>query len=122
MSNNVFTLDAMRSEIELEFAPFQMDLGDGKVVTLRNILRLPKKSRDAVYKLLDAMTELQKNEDDSGLANTEKSAELALQIIPLVADSEKLGKQLVEAIEEDLALTLRVFSSWMGTDQGKADS
>jgi hypothetical protein len=123
MSNNTFTLDAMRAEIEKEFAPFTMDLGDGKVVVLRNLLRIPKKNRDTIYALLDDLNELQKNDEDSGLVNTEKSAQIALEIIPLVADSEKLGRQLVEAIEEDLALTLRVFSSWMGNgDQGKADS
>jgi hypothetical protein len=45
-----------------------------------------------------------------------------LRILPLVADSEKLGRQLVESIEEDLALTLRVFSRWMdGTQAGEAE-
>ena len=119
--SNIFTLDSMREEVEKEFAPFQMELEDGKVVTLRNLLLIPKKDRDIIYALLDELGELQKAEG-SGLVNTEKSAQVALQIIPLVADSEKLGKQLVAAIEEDLALTLRVFSSWMGNDQGKADS
>jgi len=122
MSNNLFTLDAMRAAVEKEFAPFQMELPDGKVITLKNLLRVPKKNRDQVYALLDEMSVLQKD-DTSGLASTEKSAQIALKIIPLVADSEKLGKELVSAIEEDLALTLRVFSTWMdSSNAGEADS
>lgn len=120
---NVFTLDSMREEIEKEFAPCQFELPDGKTVTLRNILRLPKTGREKVYALLDELADIQKQDDaDGGLVATEKSAEIALKIFPLVADSEKLGRQLVESIEEDLALTLRVFSTWMeGTQAGEAE-
>lgn len=118
---NIFTLDSMREEIEREFAPCVIDLGGGDTVTLQNILRLPKKLRETVFKLLDDMND--DTDEDTGLAATEKSAEIALKILPLVADSEKLGKQLVAAIEDDLALTLRVFSNWMeGTQVGEAES
>lgn len=124
--SNVFTLDSMREEIEKEFAPCQIDLADGKVVTLRNLLRVPKKNREEVYTLLDELTEAQKTsegeeEANASLLSTERSAQIALKIFPLVADSEKLGRQLVDSIEEDLALTLRVFSAWMeGTQAGEA--
>ena len=119
--SNVFTLDALRDDIEKEFAPCQFELPDGKTVTLRNILRLPKSSREEVYKLLDELAADQ-DEEGSGLAATENSAQIALKILPLVADSEKLGRQLVESIEEDLALTLRVFSVWMdGTSVGEPE-
>lgn len=122
--SNVFTLDSMREEIEKEFAPCQINLADGKVVTLRNLLRVPKKNREEVYTLLDELAEAQKSDEDEStgsLLATEKSAQIALKIFPLVADSEKLGRQLVESIEEDLALTLRVFSAWMeGTQAGEA--
>lgn len=119
---NVFTLDSMREEIEKEFAPCQFELADGKTVTLRNILRLPKAGREKVYALLDELADIQKQDDEGGLVVTEKSAEVALKILPLVADSEKLGRQLAESIEDDLALTLRVFSTWMdGTQAGEAE-
>jgi hypothetical protein len=120
--SNVFTLDSMRSEIEREFAPCQIELAEGKTVTLRNLLRVPKTNRELIYALLDELSEIQKADDDKGLVSTEKSAQIALQIFPLVADSEKLGRQLVESIEDDLALTLRVFSRWMdGTQVGEAE-
>jgi hypothetical protein len=112
----------MREEIEKEFAPCQIEV-EGKTLTLRNLLRVPKKNREEIYALLDELGELQRvdDEDGSSLVNTEKSAQIALRILPLVADSEKLGRALVESIEDDLALSLRVFSRWMeGTQAGEA--
>jgi hypothetical protein len=121
MANNIFTLDAMREEIEREFAPFQLDI-DGKTLTLRNLLRVPKKDREEVYGLLDELAKVGDGESDSSLSNTEQSAQIALKIIPLVSDNTKLANILVENIEDDLALTLRVFSSWMGATQaGEAE-
>lgn len=120
---NIFTLESMREEIEREFAPFQIDLGDDKVVTLRNVLRLPKKDRDVVYRLLDELSSDSESDSETGLSSTERSAEVALKIFPLVAESEKAGRQLVESLGDDLALTLRVFSAWMkGAQVGEAES
>ena len=113
--NNVFTLDAMREEIEKEFAPFQIEV-DGEKLTLRNLLRVPKNRRDEVYGLLDELSAAQES-DEGTLSVTEKSAQIALKIIPLVADKEKLARTLVERIEDDLALTLRLFNVWMEATQ-----
>jgi Ca2+-binding EF-hand superfamily protein len=121
MANNIFTLDAMREEIEREFAPFQLDI-DGKTLTLRNLLRVPKKDREQVYSLLDELSKVGDSDSDGSLTSTELSAQIALKIIPLVSDNTKLANLLVENIEDDLALTLRVFSSWMGATQaGEAE-
>jgi hypothetical protein len=115
MSKNVFTLDAMREEIEREFAPFQIEV-DGEKLTLRNLLRVPKNRRDEVYGLLDELSAAQES-DEGTLSVTEQSAQIALKIIPLVADKEKLARTLVERIEDDLALTLRLFNVWMESTQ-----
>lgn len=115
MPNNIFTLDAMRAEIEKEFAPFQIEV-DGEKLTLRNLLRVPKNRRDEVYGLLDELSAAQES-DEGTLSVTEKSAQIALKIIPLVADKEKLARTLVERIEDDLALTLRLFNVWMESTQ-----
>ena len=115
MPNNIFTLDAMREEIEKEFAPFQIEV-DGEKLTLRNLLRVPKNRRDEVYGLLDELSAAQES-DEGTLLVTEKSAQIALKIIPLVADKEKLARTLVERIEDDLALTLRLFNVWMESTQ-----
>jgi hypothetical protein len=122
---NIFTLDSMRDEIEREFAPFQIEVG-GENLTLRNLLRVPKKNRDEVYGLLDEMTAAQDSVEGT-LSATEKSAQIALRIIPLVSDNEKLARKLVEKIEDDLALTLRLFNVWMeatqvGNSEGSSNS
>lgn len=117
---NIFTLDAMREEIEREFKPFQIELG-GETLTLRNLLRVPKSKRDRVYGLLDELSDIQ-GSDEGALSVTEKSAQVALEVIPLVADNEKLARKLVEKIEDDLALTLRLFNVWMeATQAGEAE-
>jgi hypothetical protein len=113
--SNIFTLDAMREEIEREFAPFQIKV-DGEKLTLRNLLRVPKTRRDEVYGLLDELSAAQDSVEGT-LSATEKSAQIALKIIPLVADNEKLARKLVENIEDDLALTLRLFNVWMEATQ-----
>jgi hypothetical protein len=119
--SNIFTLDSMREEIEREFAPFQLDI-EGKTLTLRNLLRVPKKHREQVYALLDELSKVGDGENEGSLTNTEASAQIALKILPLVADNEKLANILVANIEDDLALTLRVFSTWMGNTQaGEAE-
>lgn len=128
--SNTFTLDSMKEELQKEFAPCVIELSTGESVTLRNLLRVPKKARDAVYPLLDELTELQKTNDDKkddekdslSLVETEKTAEIAVKILGLVADPAPLGKKLVESIEDDIVLTLRVFNAWMeGTQAGEAD-
>ena len=119
--SSIFTLDNLRKEVEKEFAPFQIDV-DGDTLTLRNLLRVPKLRRDEVYGLLDELSEVQ-DSDEGTLSVTEKSAQIALKIIPMVADKEKLARTLVERIEDDLALTLRLFNVWMSATQpGEADS
>jgi hypothetical protein len=119
--SSIFTLDNLRKEVEKEFAPFQIDV-DGEKLTLRNLLRVPKNRRDEVYGLLDELSAVQES-DEGTLSVTEKSAQIALKIIPMVADKEKLARTLVERIEDDLALTLRLFNVWMSATQpGEADS
>jgi hypothetical protein len=117
--SNVFSLDSMREELERQFAPVTVEFEDKEVV-LRSLLRISKSKREQVYALLDELTALQ--EDNAGLASTEDSAQIVLQILPLVADDEKLCRKMVEAIGDDLALALRVFSAWMDATQvGEAD-
>jgi hypothetical protein len=119
--SNIFTLDSMREEIEKEFAPFQLTI-EGKTLTLRNLLRVPKKHREEVYALLDELAAVSDKDEESSLSSTEKSAQIALKILPLVSDNEKLANILVTNIEDDLALTLRVFSKWMAATQaGEAE-
>ncbi|UJD20865.1 tail assembly chaperone [Mycobacterium phage Zimmer] len=120
---NVFTLDSVREEVEREFAPVTVDMAEGSVV-LRNVLRVPKLRRDKVFSLIDSLDAATKDEDGKpipeeklGLEHMEKTAGIAVELIRLVADSDKLGEILCDILSDDVALTLAVFGKWMDTTQ-----
>ncbi|QFG12523.1 tail assembly chaperone [Mycobacterium phage Toaka] len=125
---NVFTLDSVREEVEKEFAPVTVDMAEGSVV-LRNVLRVPKLRRDKVFKLIDELESATKDEDGKeiapealGMEHMEKTAGIAVELIRLVSDSDKLGETLCTILEDDVALTLAVFGKWMEVTQpGEAE-
>lgn len=109
---NVFTLDSLREEVEREFAPVEIGLSDGSTVTLRNLIRLPKKQREAA---LAKLKDLEDAEDSEG--QTDKFgalAEAALGVLAIVADD---GGQLVKELDGDVGLTMKVLNVWMGASQ-----
>ncbi|QGJ90174.1 tail assembly chaperone [Mycobacterium phage SheaKeira] len=120
---NVFTLDSVREEVEREFAPVTVDMAEGSVV-LRNVLRVPKLRRDKVFKLIDDLEAATKDEkgkeiaiESLGMEHMEKTAGIAVELIRLVCDSDKLGEILCGILEDDVALTLAVFGKWMEVTQ-----
>ncbi|QFG14934.1 tail assembly chaperone [Mycobacterium phage BogosyJay] len=120
---NIFTLDSVREEVEREFAPVTVDMPEGSVV-LRNVLRVPKLRRDKVFKLIDDLEAATKDEagkpipeDQLGMDHMEKTAGIAVELIRLVADSDKLAEILCGILEDDVALTLAVFGKWMEVTQ-----
>jgi hypothetical protein len=119
--SNTFSLDDLREEVERDFAPVEIELSDGSTVTLRNLLRLPRKDRDAVMRLITEMQDLNDAaQDDKGEAEASDVDELvdtASQILSLVADN---GKKLIKELDGDLTLTMRVLERWMeSTSAGK---
>lgn len=108
---NVFTLDSLREEAEKKFAPVVITLEDGLEVTLRNLLRLPKKERLVVMKKLK---ELDAAEDDDDVDTIEKVRSLAVDVLKLVADK---GTALAQHLGDDIPLTMRVLEVWMETSQ-----
>ncbi|SUE29608.1 Uncharacterised protein [Nocardia farcinica] len=123
---NVYSLDQLREDVERKFAPITIELGEGERVVLRNLLRVPKREREQVFALMDSMDELEDAERASagaGMDFLSKSADLAKDIIVLVADSRYLGQKLVDNLGDDLALTLQIFEMWMkATQPGEAES
>ena len=95
-----------------------------QVVSVVNLTRAALVTADPGrrYALLDELAAVSDKDEESSLSSTEKSAQIALKILPLVSDNEKLANILVTNIEDDLALTLRVFSKWMAATQaGEAE-
>lgn len=111
---NVFTLDALREEVEKEFAPVQIVLKDGTSVTLRNLLRLPKKERSQVMAKIKVLESI----DSSGESEDEDEIDLlattAVEILVLVADH---GRLLADELGDDLSIILKVLGVWMESSQ-----
>lgn len=119
---NFLTLDALLADVEREYAPLEIELPGGKTVRLQQLIAIqPKERRLAVYAALDQLQKL--NDSGKGLAGTEDTAAAILELLPLVADNEALGLQLVELIGDNLAAVMKVFGAWMdGTQAPEADS
>lgn len=117
--SNVFTLDSLREEVEKEYAPLKIQLSDGTEITLVSLLRLPKKSRDAVLAALDALDS--EDEGTTTSAGVDSTLATALKVLELVSGTG--GKRLVKELGDDLALTMKVLNSWTAATQpGEAKS
>lgn len=109
---NTFTLDNLRAEVEKQYAPVVIGLSDSTEVTLNNLLRLPRKTREAVLKLLHDVEDAGSNvDDDESTENIELLVDAASQILLLVSD--RFGPQLVKELDGDLTLTMKVLERWM---------
>lgn len=110
---NVFTLDSLREEAERKYAPCPIELPDGTVVTLRNLIRLPSKIRAKVYDTL----KLLENDDDSD-TDFDAMVDAASKVLEMVADD---GPRLVKELGGDMALMMLLIERWMqNTQPGEA--
>jgi len=119
---NILSLDQLRADIEREFAPVKVALSDGTEVTLRNLLRLPKKEREKIVTLLntlDGFSDANEDTDESELL--EQTLGVAHQILHTLSDSAAKGKQLVKELGDDMVLVMKVLEAWMeATQPGEA--
>jgi hypothetical protein len=106
---NSFTLDDLRAEVEREYAPLEVGLHDGSTVTLKHLLRLPKKTRDKVVDVLKVLEPVEGEDPDA-----DAMIDAATTVLKLVADN---GAALVKELDGDVTLTMRVLERWMQTAQ-----
>lgn len=111
---NVFTLDALREEVEKEYAPVQIVLKDGTSVTLRNLLRLPKKERSQVLAKIKVLESIDSSGESEDASDVDLLANTALEILVLVSDH---GKLLADELGDDLSIILKVLGVWMESSQ-----
>lgn len=111
---NVFTLDALREEVEKEYAPVQIVLKDGTSVTLRNLLRLPKKERSQVLAKIKVLESIDSSGESEDAGDVDLLANTALEILVLVSDH---GKLLADELGDDLSIILKVLGVWMESSQ-----
>lgn len=125
---NVFTLDALREETIRRYSPTTVELGDGKTVELKSLLRLREKERKAVLDAIESINELDYNDDDDEDTTAEWADSVARycnEIFVLIASSPK---RLTSGLyHEDpiikANLYTAVLSRWIGESQlGEAKS
>lgn len=121
--SNVFTLDSLREEVEKEFAPVKIDIGNGTEVVLQNVLRLGKTDREKVAGLLGSLEALEKAgheaDEDSAEDAIEEMIAVVHKVIALVAKDH--GDKLVAQLGDDVPLTMKVVNRWMeATQPGEA--
>ena len=108
-----FTLDELRAEVEREFAPLTITLSDGSTATLKNLLRLPKKTRD---KVVDTLKTLESKEDED--QDIDAMVDAVTSVLKMVSDN---GAALVKDLDGDVTLMMRVVERWMSsTSPGEA--
>ena len=106
---NSFTLDDLRAEVEREYAPLEITLSDGSTVTLKHLLRLPKKTRD---KVVDTLKTLETKEGEE--PEVDEMVDAATSVLKMVSDH---GAALVKELDGDVTLIMRVLERWMASTQ-----
>lgn len=116
--SNVYTLDNLKSDLDNEFAPVEIDLGNGKTVVLRNVMRMSKAERAQAMAAIEATQTIDTNTADGVDAMLD-----ALKELLVVVAKDNTGKALVAAIGDDLALAMKIMGIWSeGTQSGEASN
>lgn len=121
MSNNTFTLDALRQEVTRRYAPTEIDLGDGEVVELKSILRLRERDRKLVVDAIEEINKIEVDEDDEDavLEWSETVIESCSKIFRVIASSHK--KLLAGLDHEDPTIKANLYTAvltrWVGESQ-----
>ena len=127
MANNVFTLDALRSETIRRYAPTVIDLG-GSEVELSSILRLREKDRKEVLNIIESLNDIELDEDSDDEADlvewSENIVDACTKIFRLITPGYK---KLVTKLDHDdpkikANLFTAVLTRWVGESQlGEAE-
>ncbi|QFP95510.1 tail assembly chaperone [Mycobacterium phage GaugeLDP] len=101
---NVFTLDAMREETRKKYSPVVIGLSDDVTVELKPLLKLGKKSREAVaeaIKEIEDLPDIDEDDEDADEMVDEYSVlvcEVIAKVFRLIATSPR---KLIAALDEE---------------------
>lgn len=127
--NNSFSLDDLRAEVEREFEPLKLTIGEEELV-LRNPLRMPQKDREVLsqaFEELDRLTGLATEyQKVSEAAEKDESVEVpeidsrkleadilvATKNVLKAAVGSKGGTRLFTSLGDDLQLAQKVLLVW----------
>ncbi|GGX98574.1 phage tail assembly protein [Streptomyces fructofermentans] len=113
------SIEALQAEAEEKYPGLPLELGGGKTVTLKNILRLSEIAQRNVIVLIDSLKSA--DPGDKAAEGTDYAADLERQkrivrdLLLLVADDVAAIKDQVE--EWDLGLLLLVMEKWQSVTQ-----
>lgn len=120
--SNVYSLADMKRDIEREFAPVQIDVGS-ETLTLRNLMRVSASERKAVMGALKQVEQSSGKNEDS--LDPEEMDALASAVETILANvtADGKGPRLVQEIDGDLALSMKIMDAWMeATQPGEAQN
>ncbi|AYD87055.1 tail assembly chaperone [Mycobacterium phage NicoleTera] len=124
--SNVFTLDAMRDDVRKKYSPVVIALSDDVTVELKPLLKLSKKTREAVaeaVKELEDLPELDEDDEDAEELADEYSTlicDVIAKVFRLIATSpRKLLAELDAEEEPQIRAELygAVLRTWMRETQ-----
>ena len=133
MSNNVFTLDALYQELEREYAPLVIPVGDEEYV-LQSLMRVSSKTRQNVIERFKALGNGQKTDEDGEVdldindLSEEQEAKMVENIRFILASVTKggmeRGMKLMSNIDpEDLLAHVTLLKKWQeATQPGEASN
>lgn len=85
-------LDTIRASIKKKFDSFDIEFGDD-VLKLRNPIRLPEKSRDALLAAVEGLGKKEEGEEDTTLASIR-------EIVRIVASDSAVAERFLAAASE----------------------
>jgi hypothetical protein len=108
-----YSLDQLREDIERKYAPFSIDLGDGRTVNLRPVLRLPETDRRRFSEVARRVQDAQADGDGADLAELGDSIRGMLRV---VADPPEAADALLAALPDD-AYAVELLTRYMEATQ-----
>lgn len=130
--SNVFTLDAIREEAKKKYQPVLIGISEDVVVELKPVLKLGKKTREAVVealKELDEVPEVDEDEEDVDEVVEEYSESICAVIAKVFKLIAVSPRKLISALDEEEDVRIRaalysaVLRTWVKETQlGEAES
>jgi hypothetical protein len=123
--SNSYSLSALIEDLDREFAPYKLEIGEGDTLVLRNLLRVSDRERAAVTEALQVIDEVQSKDEDGKDQSPEDAAKMSAAVADILravtADSK--GDRLVRVINGDLLLAMKILNGWMeATQPGEAQN
>ncbi|GAA1940429.1 phage tail assembly protein [Amycolatopsis minnesotensis] len=120
--STLYTLDKLREDVDREFAPLKIAVGDATYV-LRNLLRIDETDRDAVMEAMKDVEAAAADEDTETEADLDdvKKFTAAINFVLATVTADGKGAKLIEAFNGDMMVAMKVLELWSeATQPGEA--